>query len=675
MRLLRPRSVAFVGGSVAPLALAECKAAGFAGPIYAVHATRSEVAGHAAVSSVRDLPEPPDAAFVAVNAAASVEVVRELAGLGAGGAVLYAAGFAETGTPAGRALEDELRAAAGEMPVLGPNCYGLVDLVDRVSLWPVPYPRPTVERGVAMVLQSGNLGINVTMADRGLPLAFLASVGNQAVVDVAAAVDAYLEMDEVTAIGVYLEGLPDVPAFAEAAARALERGVPIAVCKAGRSELGKRLAYTHTAALAGEDRVYDAFFERYGVARAATVPQLLETLKALTVLGPLRRRRVRVFTCSGAESALAADAAAAAGLELPQPSAELRPALLETLPEHALVSNPLDYGNALWGAEEPLRRVFATALRDPADAALLVIDYPRPGVAYAADVDAAVRALADAARAAGVPAAVASVLPESFPAEAREAALARGVSPLQGLDDAFAALGACARLGARLAAGAPAPYPPVEPPPGEAVPLGEWDAKELVRHAGIAVPPGRLVPPEQAAQAGNAIGFPVAVKLVSPELPHKAAAGALALDVRDGVELDQAVAAMLARHPGVSLDGVLVERMVADRRCELLVGLRHDASFGLVVVVGSGGSLVELVDDAVPLLLPLDREDVAAALTRLRVWPRLRTADVAAAVDAVLAVARLARARAGLVELELNPLVVLERGAVALDALGRVARC
>jgi acyl-CoA synthetase (NDP forming) len=481
-------------------------------------------------------------------------------------------------------------------------------------------------------------------------------------------------MEEVTAIGVYLEGLPDVPAFAEAAARALERGVPIAVCKAGRSELGKQLAYTHTAALAGEDGLYDTFFERYGVVRAATLPQLLETLKALTAFGSLRGRRARVFTCSGAESALAADAAAAAGLDLPQPSADVRPALVETLPEHALVANPLDYGNALWGAEEPLRRVFGTALRDPVDVALLVIDYPRPGVAYAADVDAAVRALADAARAAGVPAAVASVLPESFPAGAREAATALGVCPLQGLDDAFSALGACARLGARLASGTPPAYPPVEPLRGEAVPLGEWDAKELVRQAGIAVPAGRLVPPQQAAQAGAEVGFPVAVKLVSPELPHKAAAGALALDVRDGVELEDVVAAVLERHPGVSFDGVLVERMVVGGRCELLVGLRRDASFGVVVAVGSGGSLVELVDDVVPLLLPLAREDVEAALARLRVWPRLRTADVEAAIDAVLAVARLVDEHPGLVELELNPLVVLERGAVALDALGRVAR-
>ena len=213
-RLLRPRSVAFVGGSLAPNALAECEAAGFDGPIYAVHPTRAEVGGHATYPSVLDLPASPDAAFVAVNAAASIEVVRQLAELGAGGAVLYAAGFSEAGTAEGAALEEALREAAGDLAVLGPNCYGVVDLVEGVSLWPVPYPHKRRDRGVAMVLQSGNLGINVSMSQRSLPLAFLASVGNQAVLDVAQVVEAYLGMDEVTGIGIYLEGLRDVARFA-----------------------------------------------------------------------------------------------------------------------------------------------------------------------------------------------------------------------------------------------------------------------------------------------------------------------------------------------------------------------------------------------------------------------------------------------------------------------------
>jgi acetate---CoA ligase (ADP-forming) len=669
-RLLRPRSVAFVGGSVASQALAECEAAGFDGPIWAVHATRRQIAGRAAVRSVAELPEPPDAAFVAVNAAATVEIVHELAELGAGGAICYAAGFAETGKEEGVARERELRVAARKMPVLGPNCYGLLDLVGGASLWPVPYPHGRRERGVAVVLQSGNLGINVTMNQRSLPLAFLASVGNQSVVDIADVIDAYLDMPETTAIGVYLEGLRDVPRFAAVAARALERAIPIAVCKAGVSERGRRLAYTHTASLAGSDQLYEVLFDRYGVARADTIPALLETLKALAVLGPTGGRRAFVFTCSGAECALAADAASASELELPEPTDPVRAELTGLLDEHALVGNPLDYGNALWGQEEPLRRVFSAALRDPADAAALIIDYPLPGMAYEGDVDAAIRALCSATQERRVPAALISVLPESFPEPARRAVLAAGACPLQGVDEGLAALAACARLGERMHQERPPPYPPVLEPPRTAEPLSDRAAREWLERAGVPVPEGRLVRPAEAPAAASELGFPVVAKLASSAIPHKADAGAIAHGLHHEAEVEAAVAAMLARNRGAPLDGVVVERLVTGAVCELLVGVRHDPAFGNVLLVGSGGTDVELYADTIALLLPLRRPEVEAALQRLRAWPRLARGDVAAAVEAVLAIGQLAGRDAGrFSECEINPLLVLERGAIAVDVL------
>ncbi len=671
-RLLRPRSVAFVGGAIAAAARDECEAAGFDGPVYAVH-PRGELGGRPAYRGVAELPEAPDAAFVAVNAAATVEVVRELAAIGAGGAACYAAGFSEAGTEDGAAREDALRDAAGTMPVLGPNCYGAIDLVGGGGLWPVPWPHERRERGVAAVLQSGNLGINVTMSQRSLPLAFVASIGNQAIVELAEVVDAYLDMEEVTGIGIYLEGLRDVPRFAAAAARALERGIPLAVCKAGASTLGRELALTHTASLAGSDELYDALFARYGVARARSIPELLETLKALVTAGPLRGRRVFVFTCSGAESALAADLAEAHGLELPQPRPATRAQLVEVLPEFALVSNPLDYNSALWGLEEPLRRVFRAALADPVDAALLVIDYPRPGMPYAADVDRAIAAHLAACAEGGIPAAVASVLPESLQPHAREHLLALGAAPLQGLAEAFAAHGACARLGERRRAGPPAPLAPVAPLAGDARLLDEAASKALVAPLGLAVPEGRLVAPADAPAAAAALGFPVAAKLCSPELPHKAAAGAVSLGLRDEGEVAAAVEAMLAANPGVPLSGVLVERMVEGAVCELLLGAVHDPAFGHVLLAGSGGGLVELVADTRPLLLPTTREDVEAALASLRVAPLLARGDTAAAVDAALVLARVVEAHADrLAEIDVNPLLVLERGAVAADVLARL---
>ena len=415
-----------------------------------------------------------------------------LAAIGAGGAACYAAGFSEAGTEEGAAREDALRDAAGAMPVLGPNCYGAIDLVGGGGLWPVPWPHERRERGVAVVLQSGNLGINVTMSQRSLPLAFVASVGNQAVVELAEVVNVYLEMDEVTGIGMYLEGLRDVPRFAAAAARALERGVPLAACKAGVSSLGRDLTLTHTASLAGSDELYDALFERYGVARARSIPELLETLKALVTAGPLRDAGV-VFTCSGAESALAADLADVSGSSCPsrrgdEGGARRSPA------EFALVSNPSTTTPALWARGAAAARVRA-ALADPADAALLVIDYPRPGMPYAADVNRAIAAHLVACAEAGVPAAVAARCRSRCSRMRARSCSRAGRSPLQGPVEAFRRARRLRSPRGAPAAGVPAPLVPVSTLAGEASLLDEAASKALV--APFASPSRRRLVPRR----------------------------------------------------------------------------------------------------------------------------------------------------------------------------------
>ncbi len=294
-----------------------------------MHPTRERIGGAVPYRSVLDLPEAPDAAFVAVRAEATVDVVRDLAAIGAGGAVCYAAGFGEAGRPE---LDEALRHAAGDLALLGPNCYGLIDFVDGVSAWPAPFPRERRARGVGLVLQSGNLGINVTLQQRGLDVGWVVTVGNQVGLDVAACVAALVEQPEVTGIGVYLEGLRDPAAFVAAAERALDRALPIVVVKAGASAAGASIAATHTSSLAGDDAAYDALFDRLGIARAPSLPALIETLKAMTTIGPVRGRRLAVLTCSGGDSALAADAASAAGLELVQPSAAATAAIAGALP-------------------------------------------------------------------------------------------------------------------------------------------------------------------------------------------------------------------------------------------------------------------------------------------------------------------------------------------------------
>lgn len=689
-RLLSPRHVAFVGGSSAELAARQCAGAGFDGPIWGVNPGRTEIAGHPCFARVEDLPEPPDAVFLAVPRDAVVETVAALARMGAGGAVCYTAGFRELGGE-GEALERDLVAAAGDLALVGPNCLGLLNYVKNVVLWPYGHGGKSVERGVAIVSQSGLFCTNLTMSRRSVPFTHLISIGNQAVLSIEDLIDVLVDDPAVNAIGIYAEALNDIPRFADAAVRALEAGVPIVALKAGSSKLGAQLTITHTGSLSGPDELFDALFERLGVIRVSSPVALLETLKMLSIAGAPQGRRIAAFTCSGGDATMLADGGAREGLEFPQPSEAVAAALRERLPPIATVANPLDYTTPIWGFEDELSQIFQAMFRDEYDAALIVQDYMSPefetdNAYYLADT----RAFIGAVQAAGIPGAVCSSIPENLPEDAREVMIEGRVAPLQGIDAALAALGHAAAYGemrAAIIASGKADrlrIPPLVVDETEPRVLDEWRGKQRLAAAGIAVPEGALADATTAVDAAEKLGFPVVVKLVSGDLPHKSEAGAVRTGLANGAEVEAAITAIVqsvGRHaPGVAADTFLVERMVENPVAELLIGIRRDPSFGQVMVIGSGGVLVELVRDAVTLLLPIDRDNVSRAIASLKVCRLLdgyrcgEPADKGALIDAVLLIARFADDnRATLVELDVNPLMALPNGACAVDVLLRTA--
>jgi acetate---CoA ligase (ADP-forming) len=688
-RLLAPRHLAFIGGRNLAEPIRQAKAFGFSGPIWAISPKLDSIEGIACFKSVRALPEPPDAVFLAVPREASIEVVGELAHAGAGGVIAYAAGYAELG-PEGAELQRRLVEAAGDLALVGPNCSGILNAVEGVALWPSGHGLARVDRGAAIVAQSGNLSLNVTMNLRSVPFAHVISMGNQACLGLADYMAVLAEDPRVTAIALYIEGITDVAAFSDAAIGALERGVPIVALKAGASELGSRLAVTHTSSLAGDDALYDALFDRLAIARARSAPELLETVKLLSVARPPAGRRLAAFTCSGGDSLMVADAAAPLGIELPQPTSGCEAKLRCLLPDFATVANPLDYNTSLWGHREELVRCFSTLLSDPYDAALLVLDYPHEGIAGRAECDISVDALIDATRKSGIPGAVASTLPELIPAEARARMIEAGVAPLQGLPEALAAIAASIRHAERrreiLAhGGAALRVPQIGPLRAPAMVLDEARSKAELAAFGLPIPPSRAVPPDQAAEAARSLGFPVAVKALAPFLPHKTEAGGVSLHLGSPEQVEEAIARMtrrLAAGGNGALRTVLVEPMVTDAVAELIVGVLRDERLGLALVIGGGGALVELMQDSQRLLLPASREAIAQALSRLAVAKLLAgyrgrpQADIEAAIDAIAAVAAFAEAhRDRLAELDVNPLLVRPkgRGALAVDALIRMA--
>lgn len=684
-RLLSPRHVAFVGGQsvVDPIKL--CRRAGFAGEIWAVNPRHAELAGAPCFPSLADLPAPPDATFIGVPREITVEIVRQLAALGGGGCVAYAAGFAEVGETA---LQAALAEAAGDLAVVGPNCYGLLNCVDGVALWPSGWGGGRVTRGVAAICQSGNIALNLTMNDRSVPFAYVVSAGNQAVLGIEDYIAVFAETPAVSAIALYIEGLADVPGFTRAAATALERGVPIVALKAGRSALGAELALSHTSSLAGSDALYDALFDRLGVVRVDSVPQLLETVKYLSVAGAAAGNRLCAFTCSGGDSLLVADAASRTGVAMPAMSMEQAAAVRALLPDFASVMNPLDYNVTLWGDRDGLTRCFSAVLGQGYDAGMLVIDFPQNDPDGYASCEAAADAAIAAHRATGKPMMVASSLPELLPGSARDRLIAAGVPAMQGIDEAVAGFAAAARFGARrrqiMDAGGAADLtlPPVAAIAAGPEVVGEWESKQALAAFGLVAPAARLARPGEVAAAATSLGYPMVLKLARPVLAHKTEAGAVKLGLAGAADLTAAVAEMgeaLGRaRPAVAPEVFLIERMAPKPVAELIIGVKRDPQFGLALVVGAGGVLVEMAQDAATLLLPTDRASVEQALRGLKIARIIAgyrggpAGDMDAAIDAVMAVAAFAEAeRHRLVELDVNPLFVLPtgQGAVAVDAL------
>lgn len=688
-RLLAPRHLVFVGGRSMALALKRCTEGGFRGAMWLVNPQHESLEGVPCVPSVSELPCAPDAVFIATNRELTLVCVAQLAAKGAGGAICYASGFAETGIE-GQDLQRQLLQAAGDMALLGPNCYGLLDYLHCSALWPVAHGGRPVKRGVAVLTQSGNFAYNLSMSDRSLPVAYMASVGNQAQLGVAELMDVLLDEPRITAIGLHLEGLKNVPGFARAAYKALERGIPIVALKTGVSQIGAELALSHTSSLSGSDVLYDALFQRLGVIRVSGPVSFVETLKAAACGCLPVTNQLMALAVSGGDAGLVADYAERSQLSLPALTAEQQSALALVLPSYANLANPLDFTTAVWGDGEALQRVLDYTLSSDVETAMLVLDYPAEFTGERKECDLLLELFCAALQRHGKRGFVTSAFPELLPASARERLHAHGIPALQGVEDGLAAWGRIVayqqRRPALLALGESALVPLCpQALHGASVLLDEWQSKQALRGFGLSIPDGVLSTPEQALSAAAAVGYPLVLKAVSAQLPHKTEAGAVALNLKDPEALSAALRLMrtrIAEHaPGVAFERVLLEPMAAPPLAELIVGIKRENDFGLALVIGAGGVLVELLKDSRSLLLPTTEGAIRQAVLSLRSAALLQgfrgrpTADLDALVAAIGAVADYACEHAGqLLELDVNPLLVGAQGTVAVDALIRLGQ-
>src|SRR5262245_15529300 len=708
-RLLRPRSVAVVGASPNPsfvsLILKNLLRYGYQGSVVAVNPRHARVLDAPCYPSLLEVPEPPDLVVIGVAHHLVPGILEHCEARRAGAVDIVSSGFAEMSGAEGRQRQRELGAWAARtgIPVAGPNCLGLMNATIGMVALPTVFER-LVPGVVGAVLQSGMMApsVLVPLETREIGLTVAVTTGNEADLETADYIQCLVEDEATRVIACFTEQFKTPERFVAACEAAAAKSKPIVMLKIGRSEGGRRAALAHTGSLVGADRVVDVVLRKLGVTRVRSVDELLEAVAVFHARKLPRGGRVAAVIVSGGAVGLLSDLASDCGVSFPPLPDATADKLRQVVPEFGSVGNPLDItGQGVY--ETGILEASLDLVAGAGDVDVVLYGRPFPcrldrqapasqiverAVARHPDVLFLVAALTGG----HLHATLNPDIPVAEPILHLD-----GVPFLQGSDTALRAVAALVRYAAfqreRGAAAAGEPRPRLAPAGAAAHAralidaaasdvLTERESKALLALYGIPVTRERLATTAEAAvAAAGEIGYPVALKVESPDLPHKTDAGALLLDVRsaDAVAagFDRILASARRAAPSAAIHGVLVQEMVAGGT-EVIVGMSRDPQFGPVAVCGLGGVLVETLQDAQVLWPPVDERDARAALERLRGYPILqglrggKPADQAALVDVILRFAELCVDLGALVEeIDVNPLVVFEtgRGACAVDCL------
>jgi acyl-CoA synthetase (NDP forming) len=669
-RLFRPKSVAVIGGGYwARSIIEQCRKIGFQGAIYPIYPKATDVDGIPVYRTLADLPETPDAAFICVNRNATIDVVRELSQMGAGGAVCFASGFLESQaeTQDGASLQAELVSAAGDMPIVGPNCYGFVNYLDQACLWPDQHGGIPVDRGVAIITQSSNIAINLSMHTRAMPIAYLMTAGNQAKVSMADLARFVLADPRVTALGLHIEGLGDPNEFLQLAQEAHAMGKGIVVIKVGASDQAQAATISHTASLAGSAAGASAIFERLGVAQVQDLTTFMDTLMVLHHVGPLNGDTVATISCSGGEASLMADLGQAVRVEFPDLVPNQRDALRYALGDKVALANPLDYHTYIWGDGAAMGRCYAAMMLGDQDATILVVDFPRADRCSQSAWDCVIEGVEYAHAQSDRVLILAASLAENMPEHVAERLGALGIPCLNGLRESLEAVRAAAAVGQGIQNDQPLW---ISTPSETSVTLSEAEAKADLAQSGLTVPAARVVSLDDIDNQGD---FPFPAVIKAQGLAHKSDAGGVALNLTS-------IDAVKSAAQNMGSDSFLMEQMITGAVCEILIGVVADPAHGFVLTLAAGGVMTEILKDSTTLVLPVTPQDVTEAFQRLKIAPILNgyrgqpAADMAALVDAVMSVQSYVQQNMDdVLEVEINPIIATPTTAIAVDALIRRA--
>jgi len=694
---MKPASIAVVGASQrmtrATRVVANLQRFGYGGRIFPINPKYGEILGLPCYPDLASTPEPAHSVVVAIPAEQVPSVLTAAVASGVRGAVVLSSGFGEAG-PAGRARQAELEQLAERgLLICGPNCYGVFNIALGASQFSADVAEPLRPGGVGLVSQSGGFSHAIgeyLMQQRRVGLNYIVSCGNQAGLTVEDYVAYLVEDESTTVVGAFVEGFKQPERFRRAAARARELRKPIVVLKVGRSENARQAMLAHTGSLAGTPEIIEAALKQCGAVQVSSLNEMIDTLALLSATTGYRRAgwRVSITSGLGGECGRAADAADRAGIELPPLSDASVEQLRGFMPDFANPRNPLDGTGAMYEDARIFPQLFDVLLREEAVDVLAVnlrVNVPKPG--GSAPSREFSRAMRDRLRQPTdrLVVAFSSFAGGDLDPEVIQTLAEAGVPFLESTESTMQAL-RNAREHQRFLDRPVAARPATGAPRASARPVGRGVLAnaEAMRILGeFGVPLVETIPvkdAEGAVLAADRIGYPVVIKIDSPDVAHKTDAGGVRVGCGDAGAVRVAVRDVLdavRRHaPAARLDGVLVQRMIAGGT-EMILGVKTDPLFGPAIVCGFGGIFVEQLRDVSLRVPPVGRDDAAAMIAELRGAALLAgvrgrpAADLGALADAIVGLAALAEAHQSLRALDLNPLLVLDagRGVVAVDWL------
>ncbi|MFZ5645918.1 MAG: acetate--CoA ligase family protein [Bacillota bacterium] len=698
--LFYPSSIAVVGGTddlkkPGGIVLENLKAGGFTGAIYPVNPGRREIKGLKCYPDLATIPGQVDLAVVAVKSHLVLPILEECSAMEIRAAIIFSSGFGEV-DEAGLQAQDRIREMAADlnMRICGPNTMGMVNYLNKMhSAFVYGYKLPNMpdhsDNGIALICQSGGVGCSILQACHqwGLDVAAYVCTGNEAATDFSDYLAYFTGHPEIKMVASYMEGILDGRKFALAAEAALAAGKPVVILKSGTHEASARAARSHTGALAGSASVYRALFRQKGIIDVQSIGEMAAVLSLLATGRRPAGKGVAIVASSGGQAVIAADKFSGAGLELVQLSTDIQNKIARELPPFAGVGNPVD----LTGLDIVIPGLFqrcASAASEDTGVGTVVLSHW-----LNQDIDS-LGQLKAIAKFTDKPLALLSAIPGISPRQASEDLVKYGVAFMGDADIAATALAKVVKYtekvksntGHGTCCSVPAPVVPARCRsliPGSV--LAEREVKELLASCGIAVVPElAAATADEAVAAAQKLGYPVAVKVDSPDIIHKTEVDGIRLNLSGPEEVRQAFSSVTGqcarRQHGALIRGVLVQKMMSEGQ-ELLVGISRDPVFGPVLTFGMGGIWVEILKDISMRVLPVCADDVREMIRETKAYSILAGArgkaalDLPAVEDILLKVVLLAENWPELAELDINPLIVLPEGhgAFVVDAMAAVA--